>query len=521
MIGGRTRMAWATLVAFLVAVSGAACRQDGGTGADQEPAAPDTPAFSANRAVAAQPARGPADELTPRTEPPAEAVAISNAFASAAEAIRPSVVRLDVESGPPRLARTDGRRTPRNLPEFFERFFDFDPQGPPVPEPRLQRGTGSGVIIDSDGHVLTNSHVIRGAQRVTIGLVDGRRLPGRVVGRDPWTDIGVVRFEEPPRDLVAARFGDSDQLRVGQWVIAVGSPLGLAQTVTAGIVSGMGRTGERFRFVSGERVQGYIQTDAQINPGNSGGPLVNLHGEVVGINTLINVGPGGAFGFAIPINQVREVAQVLIKEGRVVYPYIGVSVMAMENVPDEIRQRLGPLPESGAFIAQVTAGGPAAQAGLQPADVLTRIAGQVVTGPADVIDVVSAQRIGAGVQVEYVRDGRNRRVEVTLAELPTEEAGETPGQTRIGVALQTVTEPIARSLGVDPRTRGAVVTEVAPDSPAARAGLQPGDVIIEVNRRAVRNAQEVMAALGAEPGRPKLLRVTNARGTRFVTVTGD
>ena len=197
------------------------------------------------------------------------------------------------------------------------------------------------MIVDGAGNVLTNGHVIRGARRVTIGLPDQRKFPARVVGIDPLTDVGVVRFERPPAGLVAARLGDSDKLRIGEWAIAVGSPLGMDQTVTVGIISGIGATGNHFRFESGERVRKYVQTDAKINPGNSGGPLVNLEGEVVGINTLINVGPGGSYGFAIPVNQAWQVAGVLIKDGHVRYPYIGVSVSSLSDIPKNAPERAG------------------------------------------------------------------------------------------------------------------------------------------------------------------------------------
>ena len=191
-----------------------------------------------------------------------------------------------------------------------------------MPEPGPAHGVGSGFIIGTNGDIITNRHVVQGATKVTVTMNDGKEYPAQVVGKDAQTDVAVVRLEKPPANLVVARLGDSDKLEVGEWVVAVGSPLGLEQTVTAGIVSGKGRPGRHVQM-SGKRVRGYIQTDAKINPGNSGGPLVNLEGEVVGVNTLIQVGAGGAYGFAIPVNEVRRVAQLLVKEGRVRYPYLG------------------------------------------------------------------------------------------------------------------------------------------------------------------------------------------------------
>ena len=238
--------------------------------------------------------------------------------------------------------------------------------------------------------MLTNGHVVRGARKVTIGLADQRKFAARVIGTDPLTDVGVVRFEKPPPGLVAARLGDSDRLRIGEWTIAVGSPLGMDQTVTVGIISGVGATGSHFRFESGERVRKYIQTDAKINPGNSGGPLVNLEGEVVGINTLINVGPGGSYGFAIPINQAWQVAGLLIKDGHVRYPYIGVAVSTLSDVPKALRDRVGTnLPPEGALVSSVAPGGPADGAGLAAGDVITKIAGRVVKTGSDVVAGIS------------------------------------------------------------------------------------------------------------------------------------
>ena len=449
---------------------------------------------------------------------------LTDAFAGAAAAIRPSVVRIDVEIGRAE-ARVAQRGTPRGqappgIPgDSFERFFDFGGPGMPFAPPGPQRGTGSGILMEDRAQIVTNSHVVRGADKVTVTLVDGRKLSAKVVGTDPLTDIGVVRLEKPPRDLTMARLGDSDALRVGQWVLAVGSPLGLDQSVTAGIVSGLGRTGGRVQL--SERVRGYIQTDAAINPGNSGGPLVTLAGEVVGINTLINVGPGGAYGFAIPIKQASAVARILIKEGRVRYPYIGVQVGDVDALPPEMKEQLGNrAPRDGAYVASVVPGGPAAKAGLRQGDIITKIGNQPVTGPNDVIDVLSGQKIGSRVTVEYLRDGKRQTAEATLEELPGDDPAQTPGREgRLGVGLQTLTEPLTGSLGIPAGTRGAVITDVAPRSPAAAAGLEPGDVIVEVDRKPVASAEEAAKLISAGGNKPQLLRITNARGARYVTVT--
>jgi serine protease Do len=466
----------------------------------------------AHATAAAQPTSA---AVTPMTPVPEAARVLSDAFARAAAAIRTSVVRVDVELDGATMAADGRAQTPPDVPDLLRHFFQF---GGDVPVPRAVRGTGSGFIIDSSGHVVTNAHVVDRPTKVTITLADGRKLPGKVVGRDSMTDVAVVQMEHPPSNLRLARLGDAEKLRIGEWVIAVGSPLGMDQTVTAGIVSGLGKTGPGFRFTSGQRVRRYIQTDAEINPGNSGGPLVNLQGEVVGINTLINVGPGGSYGFAIPINQARDVASTLIKEGRMRYAYLGVEVGDVQDAPAEVRRQLGEHPPAqGAVVTSVTPGSPAAGGGLRPADVITRMAGRPITGADDVVAAVGAEKIGARVPMTVVRDGRRQEVQVTLAETPGEAPAE-PEQARVGLRLQTLTPTLARALGLDESLKGVVISEVVRGSPADRAGLQPGEVIREIDRKAVTSAGEAVATLRAAKG-TVLLRVTSAQGTRFVSVS--
>jgi serine protease Do len=460
--------------------------------------------------------------VTSKAEIPQAVQTITDAFAGAASAIRPSVVRIEVEVGEPRSGLTRAPRgdlprgdLPPGLERFFERFFDFGVTPPGLPSPGPSRGTGSGVIIDGNGHVLTNSHVIANAGKVTIILVDGRKFPGRLVGKDPLTDLGVVKFEKPPEGITMARMGRSENLRVGQWVLAVGSPLGLAQTVTAGIVSGLESGRDLPAGVSGKRVRRYIQTDASINPGNSGGPLVSLTGEVVGINTFINVGPGGAYGYAIAIDQAAPLSQILIKEGRVRYPYIGVEIGDVDELPPQIKQQARSLPPAGAYVTNVTPDSPAAGAGLKPGDVIVSIDGKATKAAADVVDYVSTRSIGTKVNLEYLRDGQKKSVSVTLAELP----GDEPPVSRdspLGLSLQTLSPSLARSLGVAPNIQGAAIADVRPGSPAEKAGLSPGDVIVQVDRKDIASAEEAAKLLG--DGKSHLLRVKNAQGARFVTL---
>jgi serine protease Do len=482
-------------------------------------------ALGCGQAVAAPPPPTNAGPITPKVEKPAEAKVLSSAFAATAKALRPSVVRIDVESGPPRVARGErhgrpGPSAPDDVPDIFKHFFDLEPgDGPGMPPGGgIRRGTGSGIVIDTAGDVVTNRHVVEGATKVTVTMWDGTEVIARVVGADPRTDVAVVRLEKLPPGLTAARLGDSEKLEVGEWVLAIGSPLGLEQTVTAGIVSGMGRAGRRVHM-SGDRVRAYIQTDAKINPGNSGGPLVNLDAEVVGINTLINAGPGGAYGFAIPINEVRRVSQVLLKDGRVRYPYLGVMVGDLSDLDPSKKAALGAnLPPRAAFVSEVSPGGPAAKAGLQAGDVITQIDGRKIEYGADVVDYVSSQPIGTKVKLVHQRAGKALTSTVALGELPGEGTTAVAESGKMGLGLQTLTPDIAQSLGLPGAVKGAVITEVAPGSPAGRAGFKEGDVIVEVDRRPVTSAEDAVAALHAAHAGGHLVRVRGQGGARFITV---
>ncbi len=458
--------------------------------------------------------------MTPKTEAPNEARVLSHAFSAVAKALRPSVVRIDVEMAPSRVAQNDpgDGANDEDLAPFLRRFFQFGP-GMPEPEPGPQRGTGSGVVMDARGDIVTNRHVVSGASTVKVTFSDGREFSAKTVGTDAETDVAVIRLEKPPGDLVAARLGDSDALDVGEWVLAVGSPLGLDQTVTAGIISGKGKVGRHVQM-SGGRVRSYIQTDAKINPGNSGGPLVNLSSEVVGINTLINTGPGGAYGFAIPVNQVKAVAASLLKEGRVRYPYLGVMVGDISEL-DPDKRALAPGLTEGAFVSQVTPGGPAAKAGLHAGDVISEIDGHKIVGAGDVIDYVGTRAIGARVNVTFVRGGQRQTLAVPLAELPSPDRREGAPTAKLGMALQTLTPDLAQSMGLEAGTRGAVVAEVAPGSAAAAAGVHEGDVILEVDRDRVTTAEAALSALSSPRKGGHLLRLRGATGTRFITLGGD
>jgi serine protease Do len=463
--------------------------------------------------------------VTPKTQPPEVAKLLSQAFATAAKAVRPSVVRIDVEHEAPHVARRGGRGDDASpffgpLPPMFRRFFEFGGDGPDFPElpsPAPIAGTGSGFVLDAAGDILTNSHVVEGGAKFKVTLHDGQVIDAKVIGKDHRTDVAIIRLEKAPKNLAVARLGDSNKLEVGQWVLAIGSPLGLEQTVTAGIVSGKGHVGRNVQM-SGDRVREYIQTDAKINPGNSGGPLVNLDGEVVGINTLIRVGAGGAYGFAVPINEAYRVAQLLLRDGRVRYPFLGVNVADIDRLDPKVKDKLGKgAPSKGAYVAEVTPGSPAAKAGIDAGDVITKIGDRQINLASDVVDQVSSHKIGDTVIVTLVRAGDTKVVRATLAESPSEET-QAEAAPRLGLSLQSLTPSLAQSLGLPSGTRGAAIADVAPGSPAERAGLQAGEVIVEVDRKKIESADEAISALRG--GGNHLLRVRGNAGTRFVTLGG-
>ena len=475
----------------------------------------------------------PQAALTPKTQVPPEARSLSQAFASTARALRPSVVRLDIETEAPKSM--GGRRfrhddVPPEMERFFEHFFGGQGEGFPGPS-TPGRGTGSGVVIDGSGNIITNSHVAEHAAKVTVIFADGREFPAKVVGADPKTDIAVVRIQNPPPGLIAARLGDSSNLEVGEWVLAIGSPLGLDQSVTAGIISGKGKV-TRNVHMSGERMREYIQTDAKINPGNSGGPLVNLQGEVIGINTLINVGPGGAYGFAIPINQARQMAKAIITDGHVRHAWMGVGIGDIKNGvklnDDGEAEQKGQdnaskgLPAKGAWVSRVMPNSPADKAGVRVGDIITQIDSQKIEGAADVVDYVAGQKVGAKLTIALLREGKASKSQVTLAELPANPYAVGDPQVKkekIGLQLQTLTPDMAGALGLAPDAKGAVITDVEQGSVAAKAGLRAEDLIVEVDRKPVASAEDAATALH-EGGKPShLVKVQRAGALLFITVT--
>ncbi len=452
----------------------------------------------------------------PSKEQISDARMLSRTFAQVASQLSPSVVRISITKGGAGKRNVIHRGNPfEGTP--FERFFgdDDDSQGP---QPK-QKGLGSGVVIDKKGYILTNNHVVEDADDVKVSFVDGKTVTGKVVGTDPGTDIAVVKVDGV--SVQPAKIGDSDKLQVGEWVIAIGNPFGLDHTVTVGVLSARGRSG----FQGGSHFEDFLQTDASINPGNSGGPLVNLDGEVIGINTMI-AGMGTGIGFAVPSSIFKSVAEQLIQTGHVRRPYIGIR---MQPVTPEVAKGLGKnAPESGALVAQVEPGSPADKAGAKPGDVITTVGGKAVKDPADVQRaIVFSGKVGQKVDLGVWRDGQTVKLTPTTAELPgdkkvaSREAGDNGGdahKAKLGIGLSSMTPGLAERIGVDPKTKGAVITSVRDGSPAQEAGLQQGDVIVEVDRKPVQTADEAVKTLSNDRAGGHLVRVRRGDAALFVVI---
>ncbi|MBN1421644.1 MAG: DegQ family serine endoprotease [Planctomycetes bacterium] len=439
-------------------------------------------------------------------------MALSGAFEGVAKEIRPSVVFVSVEKTLDAVVPDSGffEGSSGDLGNLFERFFGN--QAPQLRERKFhQQGQGSGFIVSADGTILTNNHVVGDADRIEVKLSDGRTLPAKLIGTDPQTDIAVIRVDA--KGLPAAPLGDSDQVEVGEWVLAVGSPFGLTETVTAGVVSAKGRS-----LVGIADYEDFIQTDAAINPGNSGGPLVSIDGRVIGMNTAIVSRSGGymGIGFAIPINMARKVMEELMDHGKVRRAQIGVVI---QNLGEDMAKSFGLEHAEGVLVAQVMPDSPAAQAGIRTGDVIVDFDGRPVKDVGAFRNQVSMTPIGQEVPCTILRDGARKEIRIKLAAKADEnpQGGSSEGISNgVGFQLQDLTEALALELGTDAK-KGAVITEVDPDSPAARAGLQAGGVITEVNRKPVANASECMKAIAAAtPSGKVLLLVREKNLSRFV-----
>lgn len=427
-------------------------------------------------------------------------------FVLLAEKLGPVVVNISttqiIKEAPAPFEREDP------LSEFWRRFF-----GEKFPPDFRQQGLGSGFIIESDGTILTNNHVIENAQKIIVRLPnDDRQFAGKVIGSDERTDLAVIKIDVKG-NLPVAPLGDSDRLKVGEWIAAMGSPFGLQNTITAGIVSAKGR------HIGAGPYDDFIQTDASINPGNSGGPLINVKGEVVGINTAIFSRTGGniGIGFAIPINLAKELLPELKTKGKVTRGWLGVSI---QRVTPDIAEFLGMQEARGALVAEVAPGSPGERAGIRVGDIVVDYAGKTIKDSSDLPLLVARTHVGARVKLTVVRDKKEIPLTVTIAELKDETVA-VPAPARekdFGLTVQNLTPEIARTLGLK-RAQGVVITAVERGSPGDDAGLRHGDVVLEIDRKAIRNLSEYRQAIaGLRRGELSLFLVQRGEIATFVTL---
>jgi serine protease Do len=450
-------------------------------------------------------------ELPPPREASASAAApspieLSYSFREIAKQVKPAVVYIQVVE-----TVDQGPRMPEGFP------FDFPNPG----GPRRRPGSGSGFIATQDGYILTNNHVVGSADRIEVRLGDGRNFKAKLVGTDPETDLAVIKIDSS--GLPIAVLGNSDEVQQGDWVLALGSPFGLQQTLTAGIVSATGR-----EFAGEQQFSQFIQTDASINPGNSGGPLVNMRGEVVGINTMIFSPTGGnvGIGFAVASNVARNVFDDMVRRGRVTRGYLGVVIIEV----DEARARAYSVePRSGALIAQPPQpDSPAAKAGLRYGDIITAFDGKPVRSPRELTEAVASTPVGKTARVDFIRDGQKQSVTVEVAERPATSRDTTPapprnngGQTesRLGIDAQSVTPEMAEQMKLTVKS-GALVRSVQPGSAAEDANIRHGDVIHRIDRFDVKTVEELVQAVNSLQSGDDVAVVIERQGRIiYVTVT--
>jgi Do/DeqQ family serine protease len=441
-----------------------------------------------------------------------------NSYADLVSRVTPAVVTVQSE----RVARAPQQHPFMDDPFFRDFFGQRAPQGQQQPRTQIQRGLGSGVIISQDGYIVTNHHVVDGAEEIKVELTDRRSFKAKLVGSDPPSDLAVLKIEAT--DLPVLTLGDSDRVRVGDIVLAIGNPLGVGQTVTSGIISAKGRrTG-----LSDGSFEDFLQTDAAINQGNSGGALVSTNGELIGINSQILSPSGGSIGigFSIPANMARTVVEQLISKGAVRRGQLGVGV---QEVTADIAASIGLKEARGVIVGSVQEGSAAARAGLKQGDIITAINGNAINDPNTLRNTVAGTAPGTEVTLSVLREGREQEVRVALGELESsaspedrreDSGGDESGERgKLGVGVEPLTPELAGRLNLPESAAGLIVTSVDPTGPAADAGLRQGDLIEQANRQPMRSIEDLRAVIRQAGDRPILLLVNRPRaGTIFVTV---
>jgi serine protease Do len=402
-------------------------------------------------------------------------------FTQLAEQAKGGVVNIrtvkTVNGGGPVFRHFFGR-DPQGRQDPFRDFFGFGPQ-----REFKHRSLGSGFIIDREGYIVTNNHVVEDADQIKVRLYDETEFDAQIVGRDPKTDIALIKIAADGVELKPLKLGDSDSLPVGSWVVAIGSPFGLEQTVTAGIVSAKGR------IIGSGPYDDFIQTDASINPGNSGGPLLNLKGEVVGINTAI-VASGQGIGFAIPVNMADGIIAQLKDTGEVSRGWLGVGI---QDLTPELAEYYGIDEQKGVLVTQTYEGDPADKAGIKEGDIIVEVDGTPITSSRELSRTVAEAGVGSGMRITLLRDGRKKSVDVKLAKRPDNEPTMARGEARsddLGLRVRAIDPEIADRLGLDEDTQGVVVAGVEAGSKAEEAGIRQGDVVIEINRKPIQSLED-------------------------------
>jgi serine protease Do len=452
------------------------------------------------------------------TEPQAKALATTapetasrpTSFAELAKRMSPTVVNIKVTKVQPASSGQWSMRGDQPFGEFFERFFKDLPQRSPQ---FRQQGSGSGVIISPDGYIVTNDHVIDGADTVSVTLADQQEFEAKVVGRDSKTDLAVLKVESKQK-LPAAELGDSDQLNVGDWVVAIGNPFGLTHTVTSGIISAKGRV------IGAGPYDDFLQTDASINPGNSGGPLFDLNGNVVGVNTAI-IPQGQGIGFAIPVNIAKTLLPQLMATGSVTRGYLGVSI---QTLTPSLSKALKLDTNKGALVSDIVPNSPAQQAGIERGDVIMKFNDKAIDDSRDLATTVANTPVGKDTKVLVWRDGREKTVSLTVGTLPSQDVStsenDASNRGQWGMQLQNLTPEEARAQGLADG-QGVGVAAVQPDSPADEAGLRQGDILLQVNRRHVGSIDDVKAAIAANDNTQLLLLVKRQQNSLFVALSQE
>lgn len=438
-------------------------------------------------------------------------------FSDLAEKLSPTVVNIyttqtiEVSSTPHQFFSPDDNE----IPEPFRRFFGIPETPGQSPKQEMKRTSlGSGVIVTADGYILTNNHVVEDADEINVTLYSFEEYEAKIVGRDAKSDLALIKIE-PKYDLQYVTFGDSEKLRVGEWVLAIGNPFGLQQTVTAGIVSAKARS------INNQSYGNFIQTDASINPGNSGGPLFNLQGEMVGVNSAIFSRSGGniGIGFAIPVNMAKKVFAQLKETGKVTRGWLGVMI---QHVTPDLAENFGLERPIGALVGQVIPESPAEKAGIKAGDVIIEYNGKEISQMSMLPALVANTDVGDKAELVIIRDGKKQNITVEIGKLDEEEAiiadAGTGTSKKLGLTVQELTPKLAESLGIK-ETQGLIVTDINPDSAAAEAGILRGDIILEINREKVENVGQYKRALREAQGKNNiLLLIKRDDQTRFVVI---